>query len=385
MKTATKKTKTVSKKTLLPAAKSRKQTAFKKQAANAGVLRKNAVRVVDTEEALFNELTALIEDGRQRIARAVNATLSFVYWKMGERIRIHILAKQRAAYGKKIIARLGAKLTRKYGKGWDEKTLRHCLRSAETMTEEQIVSAVRRQLSWTHLKAIIYLKDELQRSFYLEMCIMENWSTRQLQERIDSMLYERTAISKKPEQLIRRELKQLKEKEVLSPDLVFRDPYVLSFLGLHDTLSEKRLEEAIVRELELFLLELGQGFTFVERQKRMLIDGEDFRLDLLFYHRKLKRLVAIDIKVGKFKAAYKSQMELYLRWLEKHENETGEKPPIGLLLCAQGNKEQIELLQLHKSGIKVAEYLTELPDRRLLQEKMKQVIANTKKRKSRKP
>lgn len=382
MKTAQKKLKPVAKKTQRRIVNAKKQTPSKRQSEKVRPLRKNAIRVVDTEEELFNELTVLVEDGRQRIARAINATLSFVYWKMGERIRVHILAQQRAAYGKKIIARLGAKLTRKYGKGWDEKTLRHCLRSAETMSEEQIVSAVRRQLSWTHLKAIIYLKDDLQRSFYLEMCIMENWSTRQLQERIDSMLYERSAISKKPERLIRRELKQLKEKDVLTPDLVFRDPYVLNFLGIHDTMSEKKLEEAIVRELEHFLLELGQGFTFVERQKRMQIDGEDFRLDLLFYHRKLKRLVAVDIKLGKFKAAYKAQMELYLRWLEKNENEIGEKPPIGLLLCAKGNKEQIELLQLHKSGIKVAEYLTELPDRQLLQQKMQQVIASSKKRKS---
>lgn len=154
-----------------------------------------------------------------------------------------------------------------------------------------IVSATRRQLGWTHLKTIMYLKDGLQRGFYIEMSIMERWSTRKLQDRINDMLYERTAISKKPGQLIKQEIKMLRDEDKLTPDLVFRDPYFLDFLGLKDTYSEKNLEDAILRELENFILELGQGFTFVERQKRMVIDGEDFKLDLLFYHRKLKRLV----------------------------------------------------------------------------------------------
>ena len=188
------------------------------------------------------------------------------------------------------------------------------------------------------------------------------------------MLYERTAISKKPGQLIKQEIKDLREQDTLTPDLVFRDPYFLNFLGLKNTFSEKNLEDAILRELENFILELGQGFSFIERQKRMIIDGEDFKLDLLFYHRKLKRLVVIDLKLGKFKATYKAQMELYLRWLEKHEMQAGEEIPIGLILCTEGNKEQIELLQLDKAGIKIAEYLTELPSKKLLQQKLHQAL-----------
>ncbi len=194
------------------------------------------------------------------------------------------------------------------------------------------------------------------------------------------MLFERTAISKKPDELIKQELKELSEKDKLSPDLVFRDPYILDFLGLKDTYSEKSLEDAILRELEKFILELGQGFTFIERQKRMIIDNEDFNLDLLFFHRKLKRLIAIDLKLGKFKASYKGQMELYLRYLEKYEMQPGEKSPLGLILCAEGNKEQIELLQLYKSGIKVAEYLTELPDKKLLKQKLHKAIEISRKR-----
>ena len=334
---------------------------------------------IDTEQLLFTDVALLIEESKKYVAHTVNTTLSILYWKIGKRINLEVLQNKRAEYGKQIVISLTRQLTEKYGKGWDEKTLRHCLRSAETFSENLIISATQRQLGWTHLKTIMYLKDDLQREFYIELCIIERWSTRKLQERIDSMLYERTAISKKPKLLIKKEIKELREEDKLTPDLVFRDPYFLDFLGLKNTFSEKNLEDSILRELESFILELGQGFSFVERQKRMIIDGEDFKLDLLFYHRKLKRLVAIDLKLGKFKAKYKAQMELYLRWLEKNEMQSGEEIPIGLILCAEGNKEQIELLQLDKAGIKVAEYLTELPDKILLQQKLHQAIEISKK------
>jgi predicted nuclease of restriction endonuclease-like (RecB) superfamily len=337
------------------------------------------LKKIKTDQLLFNDVSKLIEETRQHVANTINTTLSLLYWKIGTRINTEVLQNSRAEYGKQIVASLTRQLVEKYGKGWDEKTIRHCLRSAETFSEELIVSAVRRQLGWTHLKTIMYLKDDLQRQFYMEMCILERWSTRKLQEKIDGMLYERTAISKKPKQLIKQEIKELRDEDKLTPDLVFRDPYFLNFLGLKNTFNEKNLEDAILRELENFILELGQAFSFVERQKRMIIDGEDFKLDLLFYHRKLKRLIAIDLKLGKFKAAYKSQMELHLRWLEKNEMQPGEEVPIGLILCAEGNKEQIELLQLNKAGIKIAEYLTELPSKKLLQQKLHQAIEISKK------
>ncbi len=323
---------------------------------------------------LFNDIRELIDNSRQRFAVAVNAELTLLYWNIGKKINDHILGNERAEYGKQILATLAQELTEIYGKGWNEKTLRHSLRSAETFSEEQILYAVRRELSWTHIRNIMYLKDELQREFYLEICASERWSSRQLQERINSMLFERTAISKKPDELIRIELQQLREENKPSPDLIFRDTYILDFLGLKDMYSEKNLEDAIIRELERFILEFGKGFAFVERQKRMVIDGEDFSLDLLFYHRVLRRLVAVELKLGKFKAEYKSKMELYLVWLEKHEMQPGEETPIGLLLCSEGNREQVELLQLHRSGIKLAEYLTELPSKELLQKKLHQAI-----------
>jgi len=223
--------------------------------------------------------------------------------------------------------------------------------------------------------AIFPVKDQLARNFYAEMCRLEGWSVRTLRAKIDGMLYERTAIAKKPKQVIEHEIKSLRKKDKLTPILCSGIHIFWIFLDLAGNYyQEKNLKSAILRELEKFLIELGAGFCFVARQKRIIIDNEDFYIDLLFYHRKLKRLVAIDLKLGKFKAAYKGQMELYLRWLKKYETESGEKSPLGLMLCAEGNREQIELLQLDRSGIHVAEYLTELPSKALLRKKLHSAV-----------
>ncbi|MCK5358086.1 MAG: DUF1016 family protein, partial [Elusimicrobiales bacterium] len=242
-----------------------------------------------------------------------------------------------------------------------------------------VVSLIR-QLSWTHFIALLPLKETIKRDFYAEMCRVERWNVRTLRQKIDGMLYERTALSKKPEKLARIELSKLREEDKLSPNLVFRDPYFLDFLGLKGAYQEKDLEAAILRELEAFIMEIGTGFSFVARQKRITIDNEDFYIDLLFYHRKLKRLVAIELKLGKFKAAHKGQMELYLRWLEKYETESDEQPPLGLILCAEKSRGQVELLQLDKAGIHVAEYLTALPPKKLLREKLNMAIKYAKQR-----
>ncbi|RLA76828.1 MAG: hypothetical protein DRG30_01865 [Epsilonproteobacteria bacterium] len=321
---------------------------------------------------LFLEIKEIIQNAKEKVARTINVALTATYWHIGKRINNEVLKNRRAGYGKEIIKTLSAELTKEYGRGWSEKQLRHCLRFAETFDDFEIVSALQRQLSWTHFKTIIYLKTELQREFYAQMCLLENWNTRTLQKKIDSMLFERTAISKKPDELARLELGQLREEDKITPDLVFRDHYVLDFLNLKDTFLERDLESAILKDMENFLMELGAGFTFVARQKRMTIDETDYYLDLLFYHRKLKRLIAIELKIGKFKASHKGQMELYLRYLEKYETEDGENSPIGLILCAEGNQEQIELLQLDKSNIKVAEYITQYLPKELLVKKLHQ-------------
>jgi len=331
-------------------------------------------KVIRNVNGLFVEIKSLIEEAKQRIAVSFNSTTTVLNWNIGSRINLVILNEKRAKYGKEVIKTLSKQLTEEFGRGWSEKQLRHCLRFAETFKDKEIVYALSRELSWTHFRSIMYLKDNLKRDFYIEMVRLEKWNTRTLQDKIDSMLFERTAISKKPEELIKSELKKLREDNILSPELVFRNPYFLNFLGLEDRFSEKTLEDAILRELEKFILELGQGFTFVERQKKMLIDSDSFSLDLLFYHRKLKRLIAIELKLGKFKAQYKGQMELYLRYLERYEMEVGEETPIGLILCSGGSTEQIELLKLEKSGVRVAEYLVELPSKELLQKKLHKVI-----------
>jgi predicted nuclease of restriction endonuclease-like (RecB) superfamily len=325
--------------------------------------------------ALLGDIKGLIEAARQRATAAVNSELSMLYWRIGQRIHTQVLSGQRAGYGEEVLPTLAAQLTQDYGGSFAEKNLRRMVQFASTFQDEQIVVSLMRQLTWTHFIALIPLKDPLQREYYAQMCCIERWSVRTLRERIGSMLYERTALSQQPEALISRELATLHDAQRMSPSLVMRDPYILDFLGLRDTWQENDLEAAIIREMESFLLELGSGFTFVARQKRIQLDGEDFHLDLLFYNRKLQRLVAIELKMGEFKAAYKGQMELYLRWLNKFEREPGEASPLGIILCTGKKSEQIELLELDKSGIHVAEYLTTLPPRELLVERLKQATA----------
>ena len=317
----------------------------------------------------------IISEARSRVAINVNAELTLMYWQIGERINRDVLGNKRAEYGKQIVPQVAMQLQQEFGsKGFDEKSIRRMMQFASLFPDFQIVATLVRQLSWSHFVLVMPIKDPMAREFYLTMAASEKWSKRTLEAKIDGMLYERTAISEKPDELIKQELATLRNDNEMSPDLVFKSPYFLEFTGLKGMYSERSLEDSLVANLEQFILELGAGFTFVERQKRMIIDGEDFYLDLLFYHRKLHRLIAIDLKLGKFKAQYKGQMELYLRWLEANEMEAGEESPLGLLLCTEGSDEQIELLQLDKSGIKVAQYLTELPSKEILQRQLRKSL-----------
>jgi len=331
-------------------------------------------------KALLSDLRQLIAEARRDVARQVNSALVLLYWRVGKRIRQDILKEKRAEYGRQIVSALGRQLEREFGRGFSEKSLRHMIRFAEVFPDLQIVSALLRQLSWTHFVSLIYLDDQLKRDFYAEMCRIERWNTRTLERKIGSMLFERTALSKKPKKLIRHELNALRAEDKLTPDLVFRDPYFLDFLGLRDRYIEKDIEDAIMREMENFILELGIGFTFVARQKRIQVDSDDFYLDLLFYHRGLRRLVAIDLKLRDFQPGDKGQMEFYLRWLAKYEQKPGEESPIGLILCAGKKREQIELLELEKSGIRVASYWTKVLPRKLLQRKLHEAIQHARER-----
>lgn len=325
-------------------------------------------------DALLVELRDLIEQARQHVAQTTNATLTMLYWRIGQRISVELLQKERAPYGQEILYAVSRELTRAYGKGFTDRNLWHMKRFAEAFSDEKIISALSTVLSWTHFRQIIYLERPMQREFYAEMCRIERWSTRTLEKKIGGMLYERTAISKKPEAVVEMEIAKLREQDQVSADLVFRDPYLLDFLGLQGAYSERDMEAAILADMERFLLEMGDGFCFVARQKRLIVGTDDFYLDLLFYHRKLRRLVAVELKLENFQAAHKGQMELYLRWLDRHERQSGEEAPIGLILCASINREEIEVLQLDGSSIRVAEYLTELPEREALRSRLHHAI-----------
>lgn len=316
---------------------------------------------------LFDNIVKIIEQARERVASVANSGITLMYWHIGKKINDEVLEGKRAEYGKQVVENVSVQLQKRYGtREFAVRNLRRMMQFAQLFPDLQIVSPAVTQLSWTHFILLFPLKDELQREFYITKAASERWSKRELQNHIDSALYERTVISQKPREFIKQELAKLRGNEKIDPDVVFKSTYFLDFAGLQGFFNEHDLEDCLISHLQQFLLEMGKGFSFVERKKRMIIDGDDFHLDLLFYHRKLRRLIAVDLKLGKFKAEYKGQMELYLRYLEKNDMEKGEKSPLGLLLCSEGNAEQIELLQLDKSGIKVAQYLTELPDKQRL-------------------
>ncbi len=337
-------------------------------------------RLLVKKGVLLQDIRRMIEKTRSAVAAAVNVGLTMLYWQIGKRINAEILKGERAKYGEEIIATLSQELIKEYGQGFNYSALTRMVRFAEVFPDSEIVATLSQQLSWSHFKELLPLEKPLQRDFYAEMCRVERWSVRTLRQKVDSMLYERTALSKKPEKLIRQELDALRGEGRLSPDLVFRDPYFLDFLGLKDRYMEKDLEDAILRELEQFILELGEGFSFIARQKRIQVDSDDYYIDLLFYNRRLRRLVAIDLKIGDFKPADKGQMELYLRWLDKYERQKEEDAPVGLILCAGKKHETVELLELEKSSIRVAEYLTELPSRKVLEEKLHKAVEHARHR-----
>lgn len=333
---------------------------------------------LDTNDApkLLNSIIGLIDQTRHVVAKTVNQELTLLYWNIGKTINDDILKNDRADYGKKLVLNLSNALSNRYGSGFNKRNLHSFIKLNTIIQDITIVHTLCAQLSWSHIRNLIYIENPIKREFYIQMAIHERWSVRTLQERIDSMLFERTAISKKPELTIVNELKTLATEKKISPDLTFRDPYFLDFLGLHDSYSEKDLESSILAQLQYFITEMGSEFAFLARQKRITIDNEDFYIDLLFYHRGLKSLVAIDLKLGKFKANYKGQMELYLRWLERNEQKDGENKPVGLILCSEKSPEQINYLMLdNHEQIKVAEYLTLLPEKKLLLEKLEKAIA----------
>lgn len=331
----------------------------------------NSLTFIETD--LLNELSQLVEQSQQQVIVQNNSVLTLLFWQIGFRINETILQNKRAEYGKQIVPTVSAQLENKYGRNFTEKNVRRMLRLAEQFTDRQIVVTLSRQLSWLHFIELLPIKNPKAKLFYAHQVSSHLMSVRDLRKQIATKTFERTGIANTQTVQIENSLPN-----------TFKDPYLLDFLNLGNAYLEKDLEQAILYELEKFILELGKGFTFVERQKRMIIDGEDFNLDLLFYHRKLKRLVAIELKLGKFQAKHNGQMELYLKWLDKHEKQEGENTPIGLILCAESSREQIELLEMHKDGIMVAEYWTDLPPKKQFEEKIHLLLTEAKERIERK-
>jgi predicted nuclease of restriction endonuclease-like (RecB) superfamily len=319
--------------------------------------------------SLLIELSSLIEDSKRHVQRTTNSALTLLFWNIGKRINDEILNNERAQYGKQIVATISAQLEMKYGRNFVLRNVRRMMQFASDFSDIEIVAPLATQITWSHLIELFPLKSLESKMYYAQNAIDQNWGKRELRNQIARKAFERNELANI----------QLSAQQ---PDLLntFKDPYILDFLKLKNTHLEDDLETALLRELESFVLELGKGFAFMERQKRMIIDGDDFYLDLLFYNRNLKRLVAIELKIGKFEAAHKGQMELYLKWLNKYEKQEGENEPIGLILCAESNKEQVELLEMHKDGILVAEYWTVMPPKALLEAKLHQLLIETRER-----
>ncbi len=275
----------------------------------------------------------LIDQAQSFAAAQVNATLTLRNWYIGRMVDVAVLHEDRAGYDQGVVASLG------------------------------------RQVSWTHFKILLPVSSPEARAFYVKETIERRLGVRDLRQAIERKAFERREIADS----------QIPEGSAVPLD-AFRDPTLLDMLGLADTFLERDLEAALRRDMESFLLEAARGWAFVERQKRMTFDGDDYYLDLLFYSRPRRRLIAVELKVGKFKPSYQWQMNFYLKGLDRHERQSDENPPIGLILCTSASREQIELLQLHKDEIVVAEYWTALPPKAELESKIKEIYREARQR-----
>jgi predicted nuclease of restriction endonuclease-like (RecB) superfamily len=315
------------------------------------------------ENTLFEHVSAIIENRKSRAASYANSEATQMFWEVGRYVNSVMLDSKRAAYGQQIVATLSQQLQEKYGKTFELTNLRRMQRFAEEFTDYNIVATLSPQLSWSHIVELLPLKTTDAKLFYAKDTVNRRLGVRELRKQISRKAYERQEIANAH-----------LSTDSSVPFNVFKDPYLLDVFGLKENFLEADLEKAILTELEKFILEFGHGFTFVERQKRITMDDNDYTLDLLFFHRILKRLVAVELKLGKFIPQHKGQMEFYLKWLNKYERQEGENEPIGLILCTKASRNHIELLELDKSGIAVAEYWTNLPPKAKLEQKIKEIL-----------
>ncbi|MFH0948841.1 MAG: PDDEXK nuclease domain-containing protein [Elusimicrobiota bacterium] len=355
---------------------------------------------------LITEIVSLIEQGRKTAVRYVNTALVITYWLVGRRIvEYEQKGKERAEYGDALLKKISVDLTKRFGKGFGYINLnlmrqfflaypsKQILQTvSKESTKSKIIQTLSKQfqkshtvsnqsnpeishalcakfpLSWSHYCLLMRLDESFKREFYESECIRGNWSVRQLDRQIQSMLYERTALSKRKLVVID---KAHKSPIKLKPEDEIKDPYILEFLGLKDEYSESQLEEALIKHLEHFLLELGVGFTFVARQKRITLEGTHYRLDLLLYHRILKCLVAVDLKIGEFSHSDAGQMNLYLNYLKDKEKLSGENNPVGIILCSDKKKTVVEYALAGMSNkIFASKYKLQLPNPDMLKKEI---------------
>lgn len=355
--------------------------------------KKSTFATPEGHDAALAEIVELIETARRRTARVVNATMTASYWWIGRRI---VLEEQRGArragYGEALIEQLAQRLTAKFGRGFRTTNLKQMRtfylaydevlptvseRSCDLAQIRQTASdefdalasvAAKLPLPWSHYVKLLNLKNELARRFYEAEALRGGWTVRQLERQINTQFYERTLLSRNKRAMLRKG-EARRAEDVVTPEEEIKDPFVLEFLGLKDEYSESDLEEALVRDLESFLLELGGDFTFVGRQRRLRIGDHWFRIDLLFFHRRLRCLVVIDLKLGELDHTDAGQMHLYLNYAKEHWTVSGENPPVGLILCSAKDEAVARYaLANHESKILAAEYRTTLPDEKMLAE-----------------
>lgn len=318
---------------------------------------------------LVDRVSQLIEQTRATVATQANAALTLMNWHIGSMIHVDVLNKGRANYGREIVATLSQQLTERFGRGFDRTNLTRMVRFAQEFPDVEIVATLSQQLSWSHIATLLPVRTPEARAFYIAQAAAARLSVRALRDLIGRQGFERKEIANAQT-----------PGGTMVPLDTFRDPYFLDFLGLKDGYVERDLEDAIIRDMEAFLLEVGDGWAFVARQKRMTVGDDDFHLDLLFYSRPLRRLVAVELKVGRFRPAYRGQMDLYVKWLDRHERREGEDAPLGLILCTEASREQVELLEMQKDGIVVAEYWTLLPPKEELKTRIAEIYRSAQER-----
>jgi predicted nuclease of restriction endonuclease-like (RecB) superfamily len=311
------------------------------------------------DDALFGDVASMIDGARRRAASAVNSELVMLYWSVGKRVREEVLGEERAAYGQQVVSRLAERLTRRYGRGWSRRNIERMLHFAEWLPTAEKCATLSRKLSWSDFCEVLTIQEQAKRDFYAAFAAHERWSVRTLRAKIAGKLYERTLAARGSAEGLAADLAALASNGTVEPSLAFRDPYVLDFLGLPQEHSEADLERAILDEMQRFLLELGVGFAFVERQKRMTVDGHDYRLDLLLYHITMRCYVALELKTRPLEPGDYGQMMLYLRWLDAHQRHPGDAAPIGLILCTHKGPEQVALLGLDSGEVRAAQYVTD--------------------------